>query len=1710
MTATANTSFTPAANTCVAPSGANFTGWLVSGTSDIKQPGTAFTWEYDEDKTFTALWSCYWNSDETACVTGYKITLSISNSSCRNPTYPMEPTILYTIPTRGAYLDEARTLLMTKTDNPIQLAHLEFMIHFDTNAPLNPEHSIQYSVPSVPSENIGNYRYGCPAAMNPAGSIYAGHGYTSATCFIHNNPDNYTYWLISGLTPNNRDGYLTDEGIYEAENQYTNQNWVVSGCGWSSSPSITSPSLTGYTFVNWCTDPLNTTYCFRGRVPADVQEGTYYAHWTPNTYDVVYNPGAHAASGSTAYTDTDGATYDSPYNTLSFAATPVSNNMSADTGYVFVGWTTDSTPTFTNGNLNNQYTGDTYWKRTSAFSLYAAYDCDTANGYQWNTNHTACENLYTVTYNCGSNGTGSPSSQSVNPQTSTSVTFHNASVCTPNSGYEFWYWNCVSNVYNSVQTTMPGITRYISGDETCTAIYREPCPNSGRRVNLLAGLGGPSVTDAGIASADSHDISFESNNLGTLTTEGMCAGNSGTRFLPGIPTGSGNYCWCHMASFTPTGGTSVNLSSYSNWVYISEITDCSEMGCDVLCNRYIISSPSNGTVLNQSLYEACVYDLNYTCGSASGSVSTPSQQTNIPYNMTETWASGVSGCSQSSALLQGWNCHKTGNVSTTTQVTSANNTYSITMPNYHVTCDAQWPNIYTVDFANCNQVGQQNPAQQNTVTNGNPMTLPSSCNGTVSTDEYDFRGWMCVNSDGQITFVNSSPYSYSVQSNTTCYAIWDIAKPCAPGITEHYVLEQQEENITAGAWNDGTLEELWISRATSDDASTSMVTFGDYPSGGYKVGLNTMCSQTSGIPGMPATSTLSDTNDENCWCQVKTVNGEPLEGEYPWVFAGSVSDCQSNCFKECFLWMMGEHGVDAMSLFLQSLYTRNVCKYNLRYTCGTGSSGNVSPTSGFNYESGVQVNLYQSGQPGEFQDTPSLSGCSYSNNYSLRGWNCHESGQSNQINNEYTISSMPANNVICDASWGYQLKYDCGAGTGNQWVAGTYNVGTTQNISTLTGAQTSSHCTAPTGYEANVYKWDCGGNNTDVTPGNSITISDNTTCIAQWARVCTITLNPSNGVTGYGGGDSSSSANNIKTIYSRYGDGAYKTNTNGVLSNKMTSQSGLADTPPSPALGIPVGRYVTITFDAQTPAPTNPVTGNQYSVTNPNNSVVQRGFAGYYSIQSSSWDPTQPYIDADGYITSYGQSAAENINPNNDSCPTWYAHYTCPTIFLPYVNLDGYTLMRWRTSNGSISLSMDRYLQGRNEPLCVDADLNAIWQANTYTIQYVLNGGTYGTNHPTSATYDSEFTVSNPTRTGYTFAGWTITGMDGITHYYSDNPIISNGVYQSSTTQTTTNTQLAGITDTHFMNLRSISGTVTFTAQWTQTQYTITYTCGDAGGTMSSNTNTVNTGQASYTVKPNVTGCDSYNGYHFTGWLCTPDLATGTGTATYSNTYPTNPDVSKTIATIGLSGNATCVAQWGQNIVNLLWNDNGATTAHSGTQSDSCLYGPGDITIPTTPPARTGYSFSGWKVTDWWHRLLDRFVGSFNGWCRFWKGNGFTGRSGGCDSLVNSAGVDTWGMAYTNNNATGIIIGTATCSNQSTALYATGNPGTTNGEYCWCRVISYTRGDISEQYTDLPWVYAYDFSSDQSNCYSANGCLNKCSAILSDGNTTFQNALFGR
>lgn len=94
-------------------------------------------------------------------------------------------------------------------------------------------------------------------------------------------------------------------------------------------------------------------------------------------------------------------------------------------------------------------------------------------------------------------------------------------------------------------------------------------------------------------------------------------------------------------------------------------------------------------------------------------------------------------------------------------------------------------------------------------------------------------------------------------------------------------------------------------------------------------------------------------------------------------------------------------------------------------------------------------------------------------------------------------------------------------------------------------------------------------------------------------------------------------------------------------------------------------------------------------------------------------------------------------------------------------------------------------------------DLYARWQANNYKIAYNLDGGTYGTSHPTSADYDTMVAIDNPSKAGYTFTGWTIIGYD------------STASGHNAATWT-------GETGTSYKNLTATDGaTVTFTAQWT-------------------------------------------------------------------------------------------------------------------------------------------------------------------------------------------------------------------------------------------------------------------------------------------------------
>ena len=79
---------------------------------------------------------------------------------------------------------------------------------------------------------------------------------------------------------------------------------------------------------------------------------------------------------------------------------------------------------------------------------------------------------------------------------------------------------------------------------------------------------------------------------------------------------------------------------------------------------------------------------------------------------------------------------------------------------------------------------------------------------------------------------------------------------------------------------------------------------------------------------------------------------------------------------------------------------------------------------------------------------------------------------------------------------------------------------------------------------------------------------------------------------------------------------------------------------------------------------------------------------------------------------------------------------------------------KWLGSDGNL------YAPGESVPEVVTT-LTAQWTVNPYTITYDLAGGTVDGNPDTYTIETVAFTLKNPTKSGYTFTGWSGTGLDG-------------------------------------------------------------------------------------------------------------------------------------------------------------------------------------------------------------------------------------------------------------------------------------------------------------------------------------------------------------
>ena len=202
-----------------------------------------------------------------------------------------------------------------------------------------------------------------------------------------------------------------------------------------------------------------------------------------------------------------------------------------------------------------------------------------------------------------------------------------------------------------------------------------------------------------------------------------------------------------------------------------------------------------------------------------------------------------------------------------------------------------------------------------------------------------------------------------------------------------------------------------------------------------------------------------------------------------------------------------------------------------------------------------------------------------------------------------------------------------------------------------------------------------------------------------------------------------------------------------------------------------------------------------------------------------------------------------------------------------------YKFLGWSTSSKSTTTEYkagDSYNPGTNEEV-KDIILYAVWKIDSYTLTINPNGGTWNnsTNKSTiTQSYGSTYIIENPTKTGYTFTGWTLSGkgsLNGTTYTFGE-------------------------------------GAATLTANYTANTYTVSYNSNGGFGTMTNDTATYD---SNFITKKNTF---TKTGYTFNGWN---EKADGTGTVwglTTSGVYESGKTWKWTY-----TKNITLYAQWKAN-----------------------------------------------------------------------------------------------------------------------------------------------------------------------------------------------------
>ena len=258
----------------------------------------------------------------------------------------------------------------------------------------------------------------------------------------------------------------------------------------------------------------------------------------------------------------------------------------------------------------------------------------------------------------------------------------------------------------------------------------------------------------------------------------------------------------------------------------------------------------------------------------------------------------------------------------------------------------------------------------------------------------------------------------------------------------------------------------------------------------------------------------------------------------------------------------------------------------------------------------------------------------------------------------------------------------------------------------------------------------------------------------------------------------------------------------------------------------------------------------------------------------------------------------------------WYNHDITIPSTVP--TRSGYTFQGWGTS--STDTTPD-YQPGQATTMGTTKTLYAILNANTYTVSYNANGGSGA---PSSQTKTHNVTLTlrsnTPTRSGYTFKGWSTSSSATSASYSAGGSFTTNA-----------NTTLYAVWQKN-----------------AATTYTVSYNANGGTGAPSSQTKTHNVTLTLRTTTP------TRSGYSFLGWSTS---STATSPTYYAGgSYTAN-------------ASATLYAVWSYNaptVYTISFNANGGSGAPSSVTKTHGV----TLYLPSTEPTRTNYDFLGWSTSS--------------------------------------------------------------------------------------------------------------------------------------------------